>query len=191
MSGLLSRAAWTRPYALPFLALFAFNLLVFLAFTLPFSFIERGRAQDALALRTTIEAKRADINAIRAEADVIESNRKQAKTFYESMPTCAAARVQMNLDLYQIAKQLGMEWERSTMREEPMKGAPLVELETSMPLAGTYERVGTFLQKIEGSTSFLVVDRIGLHERPDNLGTNLDAHVNGYCSTAARPETKP
>ena len=185
MSGLLSRAAWTRPYALPFLGLFAFNLLVFLCFTLPFSFVERSRAKEALELRETIEGKRADITGIRAEANVVKSNGEQAKNFYTLMTPCSQARVDMNLDLYHIATQLGVQWESASMKEEPVKGVTLLELETSMPLAGTYQGVGRFLQQIESSKNFLVVDRIGLQERTGG-GTNLDAHILGYCSATAR-----
>jgi len=183
VNALFSRAAWTRPFALPFLALFAFNLLVFLVYTLPFSFIERGRAQEAVKLRETIEGKRAEISAIRAEARVIESNKEQAQAFYKGMPSCSAARVDMNLDLYHIATSLGVRWERVSIKEQALKGAPLMELESSMPLAGTYKSVGNFLQQIEGSASFLVVDRIGLRESVE--GTNLDAHILGYCSAVA------
>jgi hypothetical protein len=188
MNGLFSRSAWLRPYALPFLGLFALNLLVFLAFTLPFSIIERGRAKDAVELRAAIAGKRSEIEGIRSEARVIKSNKEQAAGFYRMMPSCNEARVDMPLDLYQIATTLGVRWERASMREQSVKGLSLLELETSMPLAGTYKGVGAFLQKIESSKSFLVVDRIGLREATE--GTSLDAHVMGYCSAAAGARTK-
>ena len=188
MSPLFSWAAWTRPYALPFVGLFALNLLAFLAFTLPFSIIESGRAKEAVQLREVIAGKRGEIGAIRAEAETIRSNKEQTAGFYRMMPSCGAARVEMNLDLYQIATSLGVRWERQTMDEDMLKGASLLELKVAIPLTGTYERVGGFLQKIESSKSFLVVDRVGLRESAE-AGTDLDAHVLGYCtatSTAAR-----
>ena len=183
MSPILTRAAWTRPYAWPFLALFAFNILLFLVFTLPRSIKERHTAAEALALRKEMEGRRAEIAQVRTRAETVKANISETATFYsESVPTCAGEPALVLKDLTAAARELGVVVDHISTVPKDLEKLPLAEIAVTMPIAGTYANVGAFLQKLERSDHFLVVDSIGLRERiGDGGGAEVSIKLNAYC----------
>jgi Tfp pilus assembly protein PilO len=174
-------------YAWPFLGLFALNLLVFLFFTLPRSIKERGMARQALELREVIAARRQDIAGIRRQAYVVKANiDESARFFKETVASCEAGKTTILEDLFKMTSELSLRSDRTGMAEKEVKGLPLVEMTITMPVAGTYQQVGTFLQKIESSEHFLVVESVTMRERTlDGGGADLDIRIVSYCRPAS------
>ena len=185
MMPLFSREAWLRPYTLPFLALFAANGLAFLVFTLPRSIQERRAAAKALELRTQLEARRAEVAAVRTQVQTVRSNIADANRFYtEQVKDCSGVSGIVLQALHGVGRELGVRADRlSTTTPKNLEGVPLAEIEVSMPLAGTYQQSATFLQRLERSEHFLVVESIQMRERGSESGggTDLSMRLKAYC----------
>jgi hypothetical protein len=52
--------------------------------------------------------------------------------------------------------------------------------EVTMPVSGTYEQLGAFLQKLERSSHFLIVQGIALRTRASDGGADLDLKLQVY-----------
>jgi Tfp pilus assembly protein PilO len=171
------------PYAWPFLGLLAMNLVVFMAFTLPRSVSERRTAREAIERRAAIDGKRKEMRAIRSQADTIRSDLKDAASFYKDVVTdCARANAMVPRELYHTTAEHHIQTARQSIRDSETKGLPLHELEVVMPVAGTYQQIGEFLQAVERSPTFLIVDRINLRERlQEGGGADLDVQIKAYC----------
>jgi Tfp pilus assembly protein PilO len=190
VNGLINPSVWRRGYAVPFLVLFAFNILAFLAFTLPRSLQERRMAARALALREVITAKREEIAGVRRQADVIKANTQQTQQFYtDVVHPCMESRADVLEHLSATAAQLGIQAPRVASSEDDVKGAPLKKMNILMPLSGTYQQLGTILQKVEQSPDFLVVDGVAIRERRQEAGSSgeLDIKLATYCRSDAMP----
>ena len=192
MSPILTRAAWTRPYAWPFLALFAFNILLFLAFTLPRSIQERRTATEALALRQEMEGRRAEIAQVRTRAETVKANIAETAAFYgKSVPACEGEPALVLKALTAAVRELGVVADHIAMSPKDLEKVPLEEIAVTMPIAGTYANVGAFLQKLERSEHFLVVDSIGLRERSgDGGGAEVGIKLNAYCHSQTAGKKK-
>ena len=196
MTPLASREAWTRPYAWPFLALFGANLLVFAAFTLPRSISERRTAARALVLREQIETHRKEVAAVRTTTDTVKSNLMDAARFYEKqVKDCSGVTSTLLQELRAMGRELGVRTDRIAFSSAKLlDGVPLAEIDVSMPLTGTYQQSATFLQRLERSPEFVVVDSINMREasrgRGEACGTELDMRVKAYCRSAAPVKMK-
>ena len=187
MTSLLSREAWTRVYAWPFLAIFGLNVVVFLVFTLPRSIQERRAAARALVLREKIEARRRQVASIRTTADTVKSNLRDTQRFYkENLRECSGASGPLLQEMRGLGRELGVRADRmSTSAPRAIEGAAVAEMDVSMPLTGTYQQSATFLQRLERAPLFLVVDSISMREAAANVpeagGTELDMRIKAYC----------
>ena len=184
MNALVSPSVWRRTYALPFLALFALNLLLFFGWTLWRSIQERHLAARGLELREVIAQKRDEIAGIRRQTDVVKANVQQTTQFYtDVVHPCIDSRADILEHLGILAAQLGIQAPRVGSSEEDVKGAPLRKMNITMPLSGTYQQLGTILQKVEQSPDFLVVDGVQIRERKQEGGSSgdLDIKLATYC----------
>lgn len=194
MTALASREAWTRPYTWPFLALFGANLLLFGVFTLPRSIQERRTAARALLLRDQIEGRRKEVSAVRTMTDTVNSNVMDTTRFYEQhVKDCSGVSGVLLQDLRGLGRELGVRADRmSTSSPKAIDGVALAEIEIGMPLTGTYQQSATFLQRLERSEQFVVVDSIQMREASARSsgeagGTDLDMRLKAYCRSAAIP----
>ena len=187
MKAALGREAWTRPYTWPFLLLFVLNVLLFLVFTFPRSLQERRTAEEALALRAELEARRAEMAAVRTRAQTVKANIAEAGRFYrEVVPACPGHSAVVLHDVNSEARALGIKLERVASASKELDRLPLAEIAITAPVAGTYQQVGGLLQRLERSPHFLVVDSVQLRERTaDGGGAELSLKLNAYCHDAA------
>jgi Tfp pilus assembly protein PilO len=190
VSSLLSREPWTRPYAWPFLALFALNLLLFLAFTLPRSIQERRAAARVLQLRDQLENRRKEVASVRTMAETVRSNVTDTKRFYtEQVKECVGISGPLLQELRALGRELGVRADRlGTSSPKTIEGADLAEIDVIMPLTGSYQQSASFLQRLERSPQFLVVDSIAMREatRAEAGGTDLDMRIKAFCHTERR-----
>jgi Tfp pilus assembly protein PilO len=178
-----SRAAWTRPYTWPFLVLFGFNVLVFLVFTLPRSIQERRTAAEALALRKDLDARRTEMAAVRTRAQTVKANVAETSRFYrEAVPPCVGHSHDLLKELIASTRQTGILSDRISTAPKELPDVPLTEIAINVPVAGTYQQVGSFLQKLERSPHFLVVESVQIKERQaDGGGADLTVKLSAYC----------
>jgi Tfp pilus assembly protein PilO len=193
LTPIFSRAAWTRPYTWPFLVLFGFNVLLFLVFTLPRSIQERGTAAEALALRKDLDARRTEMAAVRTRAQTVRANiAETARFFREAVPACVGHSHDLLKELTASTRQTGILSDKISTTPKEVDDVPLTEIAVSVPVAGTYQQVGSFLQKLERSTHFLVVESVQIKERTDpGGGADLTIKLNAYCHASGPRTVRP
>lgn len=93
----------------------------------------------------------------KAELDLRELREKRLGTREERL-------VEVQLELAELAKRFGIDLETVTYKNDILVNEELDRLEMVVPLEGGYANLRRFLQAVESSDEFLVVERVGLGE---------------------------
>jgi hypothetical protein len=181
VSALSPRRIWRIKYARPFVLLLVGNLTL-LAFTLPRGISERRLSARAVASRREIAERRLQAHEMGRREDIIKANAIDANTFYTDFVPDRKDLSSMLKDLQRMATSAGVNARRVTYRPpEDVKGTELVSFEVTMPISGTYQQVGNFLQKLERAKHFIIVNQVMMRGRPgDEGGADLDIRLETY-----------
>lgn len=174
------KAVWSVGYARPFFVLLAFNLLVFAVYTFPRAVIERRLSVEASALRHEITEERASGATLARENEIITSNVAEAKRFYTDPIRDRQVLAATLEELDHLATGLGLRTATTSYHPMDIKGAKLTAFEIMMPVSGTYQQLGAFLQKLESAPFFVIVKQIGMHSRTNDGGADLDIRLEAY-----------
>lgn len=184
------------PALLPVLAfalLLSLNVCVLGVFTLPRVLADRKAQARVVTLRSERDAQQQLTDDARRSAETVRTNEMDTARFYaDSVPGADGVTVLWN-ELETMARDTGVRALRRSYRRAEVKGAKLVELAITMPVAGTYNQVADYLKRIEASPHFLVVDRLQLRERqgePGGGAADLDILLKAYLRSSATPEAK-
>jgi Tfp pilus assembly protein PilO len=164
-------------------------VLLFLVFTLPRSLQERRAAEEAMALREELDSRRTEMAQARTRAQTVKANIAETSRFYrEAVPECTGHSTSVVKELDSITRQLSVKLDRISTSSKEVERVPLTELSITAPIVGQYQQVGGFLQRVERSSQFLVVESVQMRERKaDGGGAELSVKINAYChSTAPR-----
>lgn len=175
-----SNPSWRQRLRIPLLALVAVNLLVFLAYTLPRSVRQRGVTSRLTALREDVARERTRTNELRRRSDTIRSNAADVEHFYRDLVSPREqALLPILREIEAAAGQQGLETGQYNLKPEEVKGAPLELTTITLPVTGTYRQLVAFLDELERSKQFIVVQRIDLHRR-QGTDTGLDVILAAY-----------
>jgi Tfp pilus assembly protein PilO len=175
------RRIWKTAYARPFILLLALNLLVFAAFTLPRSITERRLSAQAMALRQAITEDRKSAGEAGRQIQIINANIAETQRFYETVVPDRKELYAILQYLDKTASESGVNSTRVTYSApSDVKGTKLVTFEITMPISGTYEQVGRFLQKLERAPHFIIVKQVSMRGRAMDGGVDLDIRVETY-----------
>jgi Tfp pilus assembly protein PilO len=137
-----------------------------------YALVVRPRIQEYQRLQVTnrprfdaLEQRREEVTgretylaALRqAEVDLRELREKRLGTREERL-------VEVQLELAEMAKRFGIDLETVTYKNDVLVSEELDRLEMVVPLEGGYANLRRFLQAVESSNEFLVVERVGLAE---------------------------
>ena len=161
-----SRPFWRRRLLVPVLVLLGLNAAVFAAYTLPRTLQERSIATRARLLRDEIAGERHRAEDLRKKAEVLAANAKDTERFYAEVVGRHAERlVPLLKEIEKTARDLGLGTRQSTYQPEAVRGTRLVRFVITMPLSGTYRQLVSFIDRMERSRHFLIVDQLQLHGR--------------------------
>jgi Tfp pilus assembly protein PilO len=161
-------------------ALVGSNLAVFLVYTLPRAIQERSLASQAETLQAEIQRDQRAVAALKERADIIRSNGQDADRFFRDVVARPKEGLLPTLQYVEkTAEELGLTARSRSYTEHEVKGLPLVEFAITMPLSGPYKQIVAFLDRLERSSRFLIVDELQLHSRTD-VGADLALSLSAY-----------
>lgn len=174
---------WRRRLLVPALVLLAANAATYFAYTLPRSARERTIAARAVVLRGEVARERSRVEAVRQRAHTIDANVSDVAQFYKALGR-KESLLRIQEDIVGVARQLGLTLGNRAYSNEAVKGSDsLARFRITMPIAGTYRQVVSFLQRIEALPHFVTVDSIALREDSgvgDGRSTNLNVALSVY-----------
>jgi Tfp pilus assembly protein PilO len=174
MLGSATTTQWRRRLRRSLIGLYALNLALLAAFTLPRLLEEASLEQNRGALFREREREQRVLARLRERAETIRSNLRDTQRFYGELAAPEKDLVTVLRELDRAAPAPG----NRSFRSEEVKGARLQRFSITMPLAGSYEQLVAFLRRMEGFPRFVTVDRVALRETEGGAG--LDVVVSAY-----------
>jgi Tfp pilus assembly protein PilO len=167
-----------RPIALVLATVAALNIGGYVLYTRPAveeyrALLERNKGGfDAVAAR---EAEVARIEAFRDALVKAESDLRHLRD--EVLATREERLVEVHREVADIANEFSIDLNTVSFSNELLVEEELDRLAISVPLEGGYVNLRKFLQAIENSEKFLIVERVGL-ARGKQGGSLLDLNIN-------------
>jgi Tfp pilus assembly protein PilO len=121
--------------------------------------------------RTEVESREAYLAALRqAEVDL--------KRLREDVLSTRAKRlVEVQLELATLTEQFGIKSTSVSHGNANLAGEELDRLEMIVPLEGGYANLRKFLQAVENSDKFLIIERVNLAENKEGGGSLLQLNI--------------
>ena len=172
---------WRRRLLVPALVLLALNVGTYFAYTLPKGTRERTIAARAVVLRHEVAQERSRVEGVRERARTIDANKADVARFYEALGR-KDSLLRIQEDIVAVARQLGLTLGNRAYNNEAIKGSEsLARFRITMPIAGSYRQIASFLQRIESLPHFVTVDSISLREDSGpGRSTNLNVVLSVY-----------
>lgn len=170
----------TRRRLIALASLLGLNLVVLLVYTLPRAMQERSLASRAATLRAEIERDDRVVAGLKLRADTIRSNASDTERFYRDVVAKPKEGLLPAIEYVEkTAGELGLTAQNRSYQRHEVKGLSLVRFVITMPLSGPYKQIVAFLDRLEHSSRFLIVDEVQLRGRTD-VGADLSFALSAY-----------
>jgi len=161
-----------RPGRLPLLialgGLFALNLVVYLAFTLPRSLQQRNLDERLKVAREEVARERERMDALKGHFDLINANTRDMTDFYSRrIGRRDTTMVPLLREVEAMATSRGLKVGSQGFSFEPLKGMDVEHFEIKMPVRGTYRELVGFVEELERSSRFVTLDQITAHTQSE------------------------
>lgn len=141
------------------------NALVFGAYTV-------RRATQSRSLTARLEERRNELKRLRAlnqevkrRQQIARENAVDTRRFYSQIVGRRDERLLPLLqELDDLANELKLDSDRLNFDVDEVKDSRLVRFRISMPVQGAYGQIVAFLDRLEHSSHFLIVERLALDE---------------------------
>ena len=146
-------------------------LLVWLAGNLAFAFLlNLPRAEVASSLREesrTIEerllGRRQKVQAFRTEYERVMGGQRTLRTFYEEVLSTKRQRMTpVQKEVRSIASRFNITADSISYARDILERDQIVKFSAVMPLNGSYENLRAFINAVENSENFLIVEAVTL-----------------------------
>jgi Tfp pilus assembly protein PilO len=177
-----------RRLLLPVLVLLGVNVAVFVAYTLPRTVQVRRATSRAAQARAEVERERKDVADLRQRADALKANASDAERFYTSVDARTELLVVLE-DVERMAREPGLKPGGRSFAAGDVTDPRLTRIKVNLPMAGSYDQLVGFLERVEKSKHFLTVDRIALtggEEGTASLQVELSAYFGGEGRALAK-----
>lgn len=178
-----------RGWIIPLVVVLAVNLGVLVGVVLPLSASAEAAEQRAAGAAATLAAARAELAAAEAARDGSAQAAADLERFYgEVLPAdVAAARRLTHLKLSQMARDHGVNFQRSSSSPEQVRDSSLERLRVSYTLEGGYDDIRAFIYDIETAPDFLVIENVFLSEgQSEGAPLALTLDLSTYYRAAGR-----
>jgi Tfp pilus assembly protein PilO len=141
-----------------------------------------------------LEERRAGVVALEEFLAGVQRAEEDLRVFREEVLSTRGERmVAVQAELARLAEQFGIDLDAVTYQHKILRDEELDRFAMVVPLEGGYANLRRFLQAVESSEEFLVVERVGLAEGQDGgVLLRLDITLATYFNLpAAPPETEP
>ena len=180
--------SWWRIGLIGAALLLVANAVVFFAFTLVRLDRSRRTEEYAAELRQTAATERADFVRLKRRAQVLEDNARDTQRFFNQIVRPKADALAADLDAVEAAVVASrLRPGRRTYTERALRGTPLLQFTTRLPLTGQRSRLATLLGRLERSPRFVVIDRIALRDDRDPTQSAFDVDLSTYYRETDAP----
>lgn len=164
------------------LAVIALNLLLLFFVVLP----QKGRIarlQSEYALtRTRLAASQKSIVELKARLQALVQAEKDLKVIYSKILIPKKTGVtDIRLEVESLAQSLQIKKENFTYNYEPLTDFHLQQFRLGVPVEGNYKNIRKFINGIERSKHFLILERVDLSEQKSDI-LNLDFQLSTYLT---------
>jgi Tfp pilus assembly protein PilO len=163
------------------LAVLAINLAIWIFLVLPKQ--DRiARLQDSYAqLRTQAAADQKNVRELQARLKHLQQAQQDLKTIYSSLLVPRSRGVtEIRLELETLANDLQVKRRDFTYDYTDLKDFNLQQFTLSVPVEGNYRNIRRFINSIERSEHFLILDRVDLSSEKKADVLNLDFMLSTY-----------
>ena len=169
------------------LALAIGNIVLFLAVVRPLAASSRGADARASAAAGALEEAEREDAAARALVAARQQTRQEIEVFYRTIvpDSLATARRLTYTSIPALAEQSRVHYDRRRFEVFPATAEkPLGQLTVRMELQGEYESVRRFIDRIERSSDFVIIDDVVLAERDEAQPLTLTMTLSTYYRSA-------
>jgi len=169
---------WHRKgLVIPVLVALVANLLILSIFTLPRERWLRKLESRATALGLRIEKGKEELAQRREKESRLKELRRQVESFYsEILRRKEEGLVDILGEVEGLAKKFRVQKENINYHHEIIEEDKVILFEITFPLRGSYANLRRFINQIENSRYFLVIDRVEL-SNPEEKGDNLKLNI--------------
>jgi Tfp pilus assembly protein PilO len=158
---------------------FAANALVYLALTYRLETKQERLSRQLTTLTEEVVPKQQTLAALESESERLSRNEATVSQFWNEVvqpwqPGLTEAWAELN----QLAQDSGLQMGRYSFRYEPLD-VGLTRVNASMPLEGTYFDLARFVNRLETSPRFFLVQQISL-----NRGRGGESRIDLNCDVS-------
>lgn len=170
-----------RVHLTPILAglagLLVVNLALLLLVTQPRLSAARNADETTAELAGAVEKDVKRVDGLESSVEEMQESRAVLERFFrEDLATKKERLVAVQREIYGIARTFQVEAAQLKFNHESVVGTNLVQLTVNIPLSGGYNNLRQFINKIENSDLFLIIQSIQLQEG-DRGGAMLNLNV--------------
>jgi Tfp pilus assembly protein PilO len=175
----MPRPFWRRWLMWPALGLMVLNLGTLVAYTLPRRLQERTIVERARTLREEVERERKVNEGLRLQAQAVGANLRDMKRFLKQVVAGREGLSVVLEELEHTAQEQGLQPGRRAYHRNELDRLPLVRFEVTLPLSGSYKQLMGFLDALERSPRFVIVDKVSYKDK-DGGAPDLDVTLSAY-----------
>jgi Tfp pilus assembly protein PilO len=164
------------------LAVIVMNLLLFIFLVLPQnSRIARLQSEYALT-RTRLAASQKNIITLKSRLAGLQQAEKDLKTIYSKILIPKKTGVtDIRVEVESLAQSLQIKKDNFSYNYEPLSEFRLQQFRLGVPVEGNYRNIRKFINSIERSKHFLILERVDLSEQKSDV-LNLDFQLSTYLT---------
>ena len=136
-----------------------------------------------------LKVLKGDIDSAQVIKDKMPATRKDCEKFEQSLPPESTGYSSVIAELDEVAKKSGLQIVTLTSKQKELANRGMTELSLEATVNGDYSSVVRFLNGLQRSSSFYVVDGLALGTDPQNQSGNgpirVGLHLRTYFRVAA------
>jgi Tfp pilus assembly protein PilO len=174
-------------------AVAAANLVVFLLLTEPLHRLSRVRQAEWQAMEQRLEQRQRSVERLERQVERLERQSANLAQFYDVILADKVSRMTaIQRSIRALAAQFNVNPESVSYGPSYLPVPDLVQFDISFPLRGSYENLRQFVQRVESSEHFLIIDDISLADaREGGVSLSLNVRMHTYFRDLEfRPEGK-
>ena len=163
-------------------ALVVINLLVLVAVNRPRLARAENADQTTATLDAQVERAEKQVDDLGAKVDRLESNKAALEKFFnEDLDSKRARLVAIQREIQKIAETFQVGLNQLKFDHEEVPGTNLIRFAVTIPLTGGYYNLRQFVQEVERSDIFLIIESVQLQQSErGGAMLNLNIRLTSY-----------